>query len=75
MEHPLRLITYLVPSHPVEMYECIVRFLEEELQVNAMLVYESRDPIELYGDNRPDPFRLKDADIGTEKKKKIIILL
>ncbi|NP_001155473.1 uncharacterized protein LOC100161110 [Acyrthosiphon pisum] len=64
MAHSLRLITYLVPSHPVEMYECIAHFLEEELKVSVTLVYESRDPIDLYNDDRPDPFCLKEVDIG-----------
>jgi len=66
MAHSLRLITYLVPSHPVEMYECIAHFLEEQLKVSVTLVYESRDPIHLYGDDRPDPFCLKEVDIGIE---------
>ncbi|XP_060839084.1 uncharacterized protein LOC132920597 [Rhopalosiphum padi] len=64
MGHSLRLITYLVPSHPVELYECIAHFLEEQLHVSATLVYESRDPIDLYNDDRPDPFCLKEVDIG-----------
>lgn len=64
MEPSLRLITYLVPSHPTELYECIAHFLEEELNVKASLLYESRDPIELFN-NRPDPFALNEADIGT----------
>lgn len=64
MEPSLRLITYLVPSHPTELYECIAHFLEEELGVKASLLYESRDPVELFN-NRPDPFALNEADIGT----------
>lgn len=64
MEHSLRLVTYLVPSHPVELYECVAHFLEEELNVKATLFYESRDPIDLF-DDRPDPFVLGEADIGT----------
>lgn len=64
MAPSLRLITYLVPSHPVELYECIAHFLEEELGVNVTLHYESRNPIDLF-DNRPDPFLLNEADIGT----------
>ncbi|XP_025195877.1 uncharacterized protein LOC112595022 [Melanaphis sacchari] len=64
MAHSLRLITYLVPSHPVELYECIAHFLEEQLHVSATLVYESRDPIGLYNDDCPDPFCLKEVDIG-----------
>lgn len=63
MERSLRLITYMVPSHPVELYECIAHFLEEELNVRVMLAYESRDPIALF-ENRPDPFVAHEADIG-----------
>ncbi|XP_022170719.1 uncharacterized protein LOC111034015 [Myzus persicae] len=83
MAHSLRLITYLVPSHPVEFYEGIAHFLEEELHVSATLVYESRDPIGLYDDDRPDPFCLKEVDIGflsptqylkMKKSKKIELL-
>lgn len=64
MERSLRLVTYLVPSHPVELYECVAHFLEDELNVKATLFYESRDPIDLF-DNRPDPFVLGEADLGT----------
>lgn len=64
MEPSLRLITYLVPSHPVELYECIAHYLEEALNTRATVQYESRDPIDLF-DSRPDPFLLNEADLGT----------
>lgn len=60
----LRLVTYLVPSHPVELYESVAHYLEEELSARTTLIYESRDPIGLF-EARPDPFTLDEADIGT----------
>ncbi|XP_050420941.1 uncharacterized protein LOC126833564 [Adelges cooleyi] len=63
MEKSLRLITYLVPSHPVELYECIAHFLEDELKLKATLFYESRDSIDLF-ETRSDPFTINEADIG-----------
>lgn len=66
MDPSLRLVTYLVPSHPIELYECIARYLEETLDVRATLQYESRDPIDLF-DERPDPFLLNEADLGTSQ--------
>jgi len=66
MEPSLRLITYLVPSHPVELYECVAHYLEDELKVRTTLMYESRDIIDLF-DGRPDHFTLNEADLGTLK--------
>ncbi|XP_025413049.1 uncharacterized protein LOC112685398 [Sipha flava] len=63
MDPSLRLITYLVPSLPVEMFECVAHYLEEALDVRATLQYESRNPVDLF-DARPDPFLLNEADLG-----------
>jgi len=63
MDRPLQLITYLVPSHPVELYECVAHYLEDELGVHATLSYESRDPVQLFG-RHPNPFVYGHADIG-----------
>ncbi|PSN53295.1 hypothetical protein C0J52_04658 [Blattella germanica] len=40
----LRIITYMCPSHPVELYELILQYLEEEVGCEASLLYESRGP-------------------------------
>ncbi|XP_072156510.1 probable ABC transporter phosphonate/phosphite binding protein PhnD2 isoform X2 [Bemisia tabaci] len=50
----LRLVTYMCPSHPVEMFETIMAYLEEEVKVKAVLQYESRHPGPL--PDREDPF-------------------
>ena len=60
---PLRMISYLVPSLPVEMFETISHYLEEALHRPSMLIYESRytgpDPKLNY-----DPFKSNTADLG-----------
>jgi len=58
------LVTYLVPGHPVELYECVAHYLEDELSLWTTLTYESRDLIDLLDDGRPDLFRLNEADVG-----------
>jgi hypothetical protein len=58
----LRIITYMCPSHPVELYEMILQYLEEETSCEASLVYESRSPGQLSG--RLDPFTDNSADVG-----------
>lgn len=65
MERSLRLVTYLVPGHPVELYECVAHYLEDELKLRTTLTYESRDIIDLLDDGRPDLFLLNEADVGT----------
>lgn len=58
----LRLGTYMCPSHPVELYELFMKYLEEELPCEATLVYESRcgGPLP----DRVDPFTADTLDIG-----------
>lgn len=58
----LRIITYMCPSHPVEMYELLMNYLEEELDVEATLVYETRAGGPLPG--RCDPFTDDTIDLG-----------
>lgn len=58
----LRLITYMCPSHPVELYEMLLVYLEETLDCEATLVYESRAPGPL--PDRVDPFTNDSVDIG-----------
>jgi len=58
----LRIITYMCPSHPVELYELIVQYLEEEIGCEASLLYESRSPGPL--SDRVDPFTDNSVDMG-----------
>lgn len=58
----LRLGTYMCPSHPVELYELFMKYLEEELPCEATLVYESRAGGPL--PDRTDPFTADMLDIG-----------
>lgn len=58
----LRIITYMCPSHPVELYELLMLYLEEELKVEANLIYESRSPGPL--PDRVDPFTSDSVDLG-----------
>jgi hypothetical protein len=62
----LRIITYMCPSHPVELYELILQYLEEETGCQASLLYESRSPGQL--SDRLDPFTDDSADIGESEK-------
>lgn len=59
---PLRVITYLVPSISVEVFETFTQYLESALQREAMLIYESRfgGPLS----SRADPFKENIADLG-----------
>ncbi|XP_075220057.1 uncharacterized protein LOC142323761 [Lycorma delicatula] len=58
----LRFITYMCPSHPVELYELIMHYLEEKLGCEAYLIYESRSSGPLPG--RIDPFTKDIVDIA-----------
>ncbi|XP_049807482.1 uncharacterized protein LOC126250043 [Schistocerca nitens] len=58
----LRLVTYMCPSHPVEMYELIMTYLERYTGLEATLQYESRRAGPLPG--RVDPFTDDTVDIG-----------
>ena len=58
----LRLITYLSPGLPVEMFEAIEDYLEEVTGLETSLLYESRwsgPPTD-----RKDPFTEDEVDIG-----------
>ena len=59
---PLQIITYLVPSMSVELFEAIAQYLESSLGRETTLVYESR----FIGPQpaRIDPFKTKTADLG-----------
>ena len=61
-KHPLQIITYLVPSLNVELFETLAQYLESSLGKETTLVYESRfigpQP------DRIDPFKNKTADLG-----------
>lgn len=61
-QRPLRLMTYLVPGLPVELFETIAQYLEATLQQQTMLIYESRfnGPLS----SRVDPFKADLADLG-----------
>ncbi|XP_069135816.1 uncharacterized protein [Argopecten irradians] len=61
-EKKLRLITYMCPGLPVELFEVILQYLEEVTEREAYLIYESRwdgPPRE-----RTDPFTADEVDIG-----------
>ncbi|KAL4224358.1 hypothetical protein ACF0H5_017812 [Mactra antiquata] len=58
----LRLITYMSPGIPVDVFECILSYLEQVTGKNGYLIYESRwtgPP-----SDRVDPFTANEADIG-----------
>lgn len=58
----LRLVTYMCPSHPVELYELLLAYLEETLDCETTLLYESRGPGPL--PDRDDPFTTDSVDVG-----------
>lgn len=58
----LRIVTYMCPTHPVEIYELILELLEEAIGCHTVLQYESRSPGPLAG--RPDPFTNNKIDLG-----------
>ena len=59
---PLRIITYLVPSIPVELFETLSDYLESELKRETLLTIESRFHGPLT--SRTDPFESNAADLG-----------
>lgn len=58
----LRIVTYMCPTHPVQLYELILELLEDALDCYTTLQYESRSPGPL--PDRPDPFSTDKADLG-----------
>ena len=58
----LRLITYLSPGVPIQVFETIRDYLEEKTGCHAYIIMESR----WSGPNldREDPFTADEADIG-----------
>lgn len=58
----LRVVTYMSPSHPVELYELILELLEEAVDCHAVLQYETRSPGPIPG--RPNPFVNNKTDLG-----------
>lgn len=58
----LRVVTYMCPTHPVQLYELILELLEEALDCHTTLQYESRSPGPFT--DRPDPFSTDKVDIG-----------
>ncbi|CAG5045916.1 unnamed protein product [Parnassius apollo] len=58
----LRTITYMCPTHPVQLYELILELLEDTLGCHTTLQYESRSPGPLR--DRPDPFISDKVDLG-----------
>nr|CAD7261582.1 unnamed protein product [Timema shepardi] len=58
----LRLVTYMCPSHPVELYELVLQYLEEQVGCEATLMYESRSAGPL--PDRVDPFTSDTVDIA-----------
>ncbi|KAJ8731286.1 hypothetical protein PYW07_004450 [Mythimna separata] len=58
----IRIVTYMCPSHPVQLYELILELLEDALGCFATLQYESRSPGPL--SDRPDPFSTDKTDLA-----------
>ncbi|KAL4715412.1 hypothetical protein ACJJTC_015315 [Scirpophaga incertulas] len=58
----IRVITYMCPTHPVQLYELIMSALEEALDCYTCLQYESRSPGPFK--DRPDPFATDKVDLG-----------
>lgn len=65
----LRIVTYMCPTHPVQLYEVIMELLEEALNCYTSLQYESRSPGPLL--DRPDPFTTNKVDLGKYRIKNI----
>lgn len=58
----LRIVTYMCPTHPVQLYELIIELLESALNCYTTLQYESRTPGPF--PDRPDPFSNDKVDLG-----------
>ncbi|GBP85218.1 hypothetical protein EVAR_55695_1 [Eumeta japonica] len=58
----LRVVTYMCPTHPVELYELILELLEESINCYTTLQYESRTPGPF--PDRPDPFITDKVDLA-----------
>ncbi|CAK1551160.1 unnamed protein product [Leptosia nina] len=58
----IRLVTYMCPTHPVELYELIVELLEKALDCYVVLQYDSRSPGPMT--DRPDPFQENKVDVA-----------
>lgn len=58
----LRVVTYMCPTHPVQLYELILELLEDAIPCYTTLQYESRKPGPL--PDRPDPFVTDTIDLG-----------
>ncbi|XP_046389623.1 uncharacterized protein LOC124158530 [Ischnura elegans] len=58
----LRIITYMCPGHPVELYETYLKYLEDALGCESMLIYESRSSSQLK--DRDDPFSADLVDLA-----------
>ncbi|CAH0691914.1 unnamed protein product [Spodoptera exigua] len=58
----LRVVTYMCPTHPIQLYELILELLEEALGCYTTLQYESRSPGPL--PDRPDPFSTNKVDLA-----------
>ena len=58
----LRLITYMVPGHPLALFQTYQYYLEQVFGCDSTLMVESRQSGPAKG--KPDPFTLDEADIG-----------
>lgn len=58
----LRIVTYMCPTHVVQLYELVMELLESALDCNTTLQYESRTPGPFL--DRPDPFSNDKVDLG-----------
>lgn len=58
----LRIVNYMSPAHPVDLYVLIMEMLESELGCYATLQYESRSPGPI--SDRPNPFTNNKVDLG-----------
>lgn len=60
----LRLLTYLYPGWPLELFQMFQRHLEESLSTACYLSIETRWSAPPSADGRVDPFTADDTDIG-----------
>lgn len=58
----LRLLTYLAPGIPLELFEAVRRHLEDALDLSVRL--ESRCDVSAPRPDEPDPFSSDEADVG-----------
>lgn len=62
IKQEIRVVTYMCPTHPIELYQLILDVLEKTLECYTTLQYECRSPGPF--PDRPDPFSTDKVDLG-----------